>query len=473
MLGKFLILAAAHGFGSTSEPPVEPEEPTSPPNSGVSTWLLKILNNIAGRIAKDDSAVYFAGNSTVTSSSFSNLMKFSLSSGTLSWQKKFTSASPTTKEIRGSLVSASADGVYVTCAETPIGTVGPADTTYIITKYDANGGKLWSKGIKGKVGGKIIPTPGIVVSELNSEGVIFLIGGVSTLDTGISDGSVDLFIIKFTSNGVFRWQKVYNNTNEMEIVATIATDKLMYVAVYCYGDDITTPYTLIMRIHPDSEMMRAYRIDNLEPTAISVDDVGGVYLAGKDLTKENYDPVFMKLNVSAVPWTIAWQKTCASPIADFNVARTEITTTSKSVVFAGLRDTVSADTGVPIVKFSDTGSLLWSTDIIDTSGFQTVKDVLVNNTDKIYVNFVSQENTPGVGTQNTYIMELPSDGSKKGRYEGEYGVVIIKDETLTLTNTSFTLVSETVQTKDYAVNVITAEVVEDVDNTDPIKATLS
>jgi len=209
-------------------------------SNGVKQWTKQVgtsSNDIAKGIAIDSSGnVYLAGETSGGLDSQSNaggkdlfLMKYN-SSGTKQWTKLLGTSSD---ESANGIAIDSSNNIYIT------GNTGGAldsqtnsgNTDLFLVKYNSSGTKQWTKllGSSAQENGNAI--------AMDSSNNIYLTGATfGALDGQTNAGGVDIFLVKFDSNGTKKWTKLLGTSEgQYGYGITVDSSDNIYVTGETYG----------------------------------------------------------------------------------------------------------------------------------------------------------------------------------------------------------------------------------------------
>jgi hypothetical protein len=435
MLGKFLIQAAINNMAGGTPTPTPAPTPTILP------WILQISASV-GTLSVNDENLYFYGQG-------GDLMRFTTNGGLL-WQRKTSAGSRILDQLS---VKALSDGVYVLSMDRELDTYISANVNLV--KYSNSGSLLWSKSLT------ILPEDINSVLphsfSVNSSGDVYLIG----------DGRGDLFVAKYSRTGDLEWQKSYDFSNQVICNSTVGADNNLYVIAYCYGAGISIFHTIFYKINPSGQILDSFKIDGFEGQGIFVDDENKVYLSGllySNVEELIYAPIFLKINPTS-PTSIEWQKVITSEDTlslDRITKLSHIGMSDDRILFYGTRThNIYQAVGLPIFAFDKDGSYVRTGQIGHSAGYEQSTGLDTNSEDYVYFGMKSQEDTPGVGQINSFIVKLPNDGTKTGIYPVEYGNIFYDSEKSSTTDDgSLSLEQVTPTTSDGALVEVTSNIVD-------------
>jgi hypothetical protein len=211
---------------------------------GVKLWTRFISSNsyeVATTVSSAvDGSIYVAGNTTGSIDGQKNngeydvfLAKFD-SAGTKIWTKLIGSS----RDDRTSAIGTGSDGSIYLAGQTTgsfdgyvnDGSMGMVDS--FVTKYSASGSKLWTQfqggtGLDRPFALKVAPDDSVYVSGDTSS---------SKFELQTVNGSSDVFVTKYSLEGIKEWTTVIgSNTEDMSSALTIGLDGSLYVSGITYG----------------------------------------------------------------------------------------------------------------------------------------------------------------------------------------------------------------------------------------------
>jgi len=402
MLGKFLIQAAVNNMAGGTPTP----GPTPTPTPTILPWILQISASV-GTFSVNDENVYFYGTG-------GDLMRFTTDGGLL-WQRKTSVGSRILDQLS---VKAILGNVYLLSMDHEPDTYISARVNLV--KYSNSGSLLWSKSLTkpSESTDSILPTS----FSVDSSGNVYLVGGGN-----------DLFVAKYSQVGNLEWQKSYDFSNEVICNSAVGPDGNLYITAHCYGNGVPTTHTIFYKISSSGELLDSVKIGNLAARGIFVDDENKVYLSGSlsDVEELNLAPTILKINPTS-PMSIEWQKIITSEDSTQDVTElSHIRMSDNKILFYGKRTYNIADTvGLPIFTYNKDGSFVRARQIGHSAGYEQPIGLDINSDDYIYLGMKSQENTPGIGQINSFIVKLPKDGTKMGTYPIEYGNIFYDPQDL-------------------------------------------
>lgn len=443
MLGKFLIQAAVNNMAGGTPTP----GPTPTPTPTILPWILQIAAS-DGTFSVNDENVYFYGIG-------GDLMKFTTDGGLL-WQRKTSTGS---RPLSPLSVKTTSGGVYLLSRDTAPDTYISPDAKINLVKYSDSGSLLWAKSLT-RSSGSTIPLPDLL-PNVDSSGNVYLAGG-----------SNDLVVVKYSQAGNLEWQKFYNVSNETVCYSTIGPDDNLYVIANCNDSTINT---VIYKISPSGQVLFSTKINNLDAKGIFIDDENKIYISGNlfDVVNINLKPIILKIN-SASTGTIEWQKVITSEDSTQNITEFfHIRMSDNRILFYGTRQyNITETNGLPIFTYNKDGSFVRARQIGHSVGYENSTGLDVNSEDYIYLGMKSQENTPGVGQINSFIVKLPKDGTKTGTYPIEYGNIFYESQNPVAVNGTLTLASVTPTASTGTLEEVPSTVTDTTSTTQYVKTTI-
>src|SRR4030095_10972742 len=194
--------------------------------------------------------------------------------GTQQWVKRYNSTD-NAYDISYDMKVDNSGNVYVTGQSLNFST----DSDYLTIKYDSNGNEIWNKRYN-HAGNSI---DNAYKLAFDSSGNVFVTGGTYNSTTNLGD----ILTIKYNSNGIFQWAKVYNgpgNDDDDGVDITINNSGNVYVLGKSTG--IGTGYDYVLLKYStigDSIWSKRYTSggnnDDI-PSEIAIDKFNGTYITG-------------------------------------------------------------------------------------------------------------------------------------------------------------------------------------------------
>jgi len=239
----------------------------------------------------------------------------------------------------------------------------------VIIKYDVEGDTLWTSSYNGNANSED-KAFGIIADDL---GNIYVTGEIS-----IVGRSYELFVMKYTSDGEFKWIKTYGATSQnledkgLAITSDITGD--IYVTGFVTNNDGSTDI-IVRKYSPNGNVIFSktedgqYNMDS-EGNSIAVDDNERVYVTGYTTTPDNStDIITLKYNQNG---NLQWSKTIDGPGSETDKAFGIVVDENDNIYISGYLTQSNNDSNslAVIRKYSPTGSVVW-TDTYDGSGNQS------------------------------------------------------------------------------------------------------
>ncbi|MDQ6889205.1 MAG: SBBP repeat-containing protein [Bacteroidota bacterium] len=219
---------------------------------------------------------------------------------------------------------------------------------YLTVKYSAAGKELWTDRYNG---------PGNAIDEAlalvtNALGDVYVTG----VSTGAGLNDYDFTTIKYNTNGIRQWVKVFNDPiNGPDIAFAIATDK--QGNVYVTGDAEGKPnnpdiYTIKYNAAGNQQWIISYDGGDVDhAAAIALDKNNNIYVTGYSTsTQTAADMVVIKYNNSGVQ---QWLQTFkGSTKFAWDASNAVAVDTSNNVYIAGYTTNAGGNTDYTVIKYT-------------------------------------------------------------------------------------------------------------------------
>ncbi len=293
--------------------------------------------------------------------------------------------------------------VYVTGPSTGSGT----GNDIVTIKYNSDGVQQWVQRYNGAGNSDDIGRS-ITVDNQNN----VYVAGAST-----GSGSLyDMTIIKYNSDGIEQWVKIYNGPgNKVDIAVQVITDDSNNVYITGWssrgGALYDLDYATIKYNSAGVEQWVARYSGpvslNNSANAIALDDSGNVYVTGSSeggITTSNYDYATIKYNPAG---NQQWVARYDSPLNKIDVANSIALDNSGNVYVTGSSDSGSAqDDECVTIKYNSSGTQQWLKKYSGPNfGDEIGSIVKVDQQGDIYV--AGERNGPGTGQDYLVIKYNP------------------------------------------------------------------
>ena len=168
------------------------------------------------------------------------LVKYN-AAGAMQWAKKAGNvvndrATAVTTDVAGNIYITGSFGGTVSFGATQLTATGGSNDTDIFTaKYDASGNVVWAKK-GGSNSGIVEEARGIALDNAQNIYITGLFGGTAAFDTQniTSNGSSDIFLVKYNNSGTVQWARAGGGANEDEgaAVSTMPDGRICITGFY-------------------------------------------------------------------------------------------------------------------------------------------------------------------------------------------------------------------------------------------------
>lgn len=194
------------------------------------------------------------------------------------------------------------------------------------------------------------------------DGSVYLTGQTSSFGTGVADGDLDIFLIKYSADGGILWQRTYGVArpepfrvaNEFAMDVEVGPDGSVYVA----GE--LDARVLLVKFDPDGNVIweRIWGEGGESPRGMAIGGDGSIYLVGFTFFfgAGQGDAFVLKY---APDGTILMQKTWGG--TNFDIADDVAVAADGSIYVAGDGNSFFANDAF-LVKFASDGTVIWERD---------------------------------------------------------------------------------------------------------------
>ena len=266
-------------------------------------------------------------------------------SGDLAWQRIYDSPSHS-NDVFLSLAPAPAGGAYV------VGNTRITGPEWLVARYDSAGQRLWLRIYDGP-GGRDLHANG---STADKSGNLIVVGTAN---------NANMIVAKYSPGGKRVWVRVYDDPASSE-------EEAMYVATDAVGNVYATGYTTsavsgsdvaLIKYSPAGKRrwVRHYSTaggNQDSASAIAVDRVGNVYVAGQSYISLGYEDILtLKYDPAGHRrWVRAWNGSAGG--VDF--ANAMAVTGAGAVFVAGMTTGISSERDAVALKYGPNGARQWS-----------------------------------------------------------------------------------------------------------------
>ena len=341
-----------------------------------------------GSIIRSDNkgSVYVFGNSS-TSGTVTDFLTIKYDTlGNLIWRRLYN-GSANNGEIAASMELDNDGNIYVTGRSDGVGTY----SDYCVIKYRPNGDSVWVRRFNGLGNYHDVPTSMKIDNNKN----VYI--------TGLSFGyfnPVDFLTIKYDSNGILKWYKMYNGLgNDYDAPQTLILDDSNNVYVSGISTGAGTNYDFCTIKYNNDGIQQwvarynsyANNVDQL--SSMTIDKLGNFIVTGysfDSLVHKNFCTI--KYNSSG---TQIWIRT----FSRFNSGNASfIQTDSLNNIFVtGYSQNSFNTTGITTIKYSPNGDSLWvkNYDATDNASVHPGSMIIDKNADIYITGSIGEDNYPG------------------------------------------------------------------------------
>jgi len=324
-------------------------------SNGLPAWTNR-FNGLAGGDDKAFAAVVDNGGNVIVggySSVVSNYYDYATikysNTGTALWTNYYN-GDGNGLDIVHSMAVDTNGAVYVTGES-----LGKLSYDWVTIKYNSAGNPIWIRTFDGT--GNDVDSPQVVV--VDKAGYV-IVAGDSTDNTTYSDFTT----IKYSSGGTVQWTSKYNGPyDDDDSVQAAAVDSANNVIVTGYSwstnatDFLTIKYAAANGAGLWTNRYNGSDNDDDQAVAVAVDASNNVYVTGFSWNAVNYDWITIKYASNGVA---VWTNRFDGPGAANDKPVAIGVDTNGSVLVTGRATGVNGNYDYATVKYSSSGSLLWS-----------------------------------------------------------------------------------------------------------------
>lgn len=225
---------------------------------------------------------------------------------------------------------------------------------YILLKYNSTGSLLWSKRYNGTGNGNDY----LRAMKIDIDGNIIVTGR----STGTGSALEDCVTIKYDNDGNLQWVQRYNGGSSDEGVSLTVDDSGNIYTCGYKNLSAANPDYLVIKYLPDGTVawLQTYNsASNAQDYAadIKVDIDGNVYVTGSSYVTPDFDYYTIKYNSQGV---LQWGRRYHGGVGDDN-ANALTLDADGNVYVTGKSKGTGTNSDILTIKYSATGSVLWST----------------------------------------------------------------------------------------------------------------
>ncbi|MBZ0201667.1 MAG: T9SS type A sorting domain-containing protein [Ignavibacteria bacterium] len=266
---------------------------------------------------------------------------------------------------------------------------GTSNSDFSILKYSPTGALLWER---------VYDSPG----SINDNGVGLALdngGSVYVTATNELNSNFHINTVKYNTDGVFQWDRVYNGGASADETYGIILDKTDNIVVYGYTSNggVVSALTIKYNGNGDSLWVRKFAQISSNNTINDgvVDDSNNVYLAGRT----GADYLILKYSSSG---SQQWYVTYNSPQNYFDIGWCIAIDNNRNVYVVGTTAIPFRSSNNTLVKLNSNGLIQWSriyVGIFGDSGGCQIPQGIVSTPDgaSIYYTTSCSNNTGGGG----------------------------------------------------------------------------
>ncbi len=269
--------------------------------------------------------------------------------GELLWQQTYAGTAGA-NDYGIAVITNIAGDIFVAATVTNAG----SEQDFAILKYDEQGSLQWDALWDGPAGLADVPAS----MAVDSAGNLYVCGA-----TWANAFTTDYALVKFNASGAYQWEATYDHADLIDAATAVSVDPAGHVVVTGgSASGINSWDYATLRYHGATGAgMDTVRVDlpgvGLDNAlAMSIDEVGNIYVTGYRLNGSNQDIQTLKLTNS---FELAWvQNYDGAGQADAGQA--VAADTWGNVYVAGYMGNSSGGTDFAVLKYGPSGNLLWS-----------------------------------------------------------------------------------------------------------------
>jgi len=243
----------------------------------------------------------------------------------------------------------SSDNIYLTGATNSYGTEGSLDI--FLVKYDSSGVYQWNRTWGGN---NTDVSYGISVDSSDN---IYLVGYIWSLGTG----SYDMVLVKYDSSGVYQWNRTWDGSNaDYGYGVALDSSNNIYITGYIWSF-MTGSFDMVMVKYDSSGVYQWNRTwggnDYDEGSGIVIDSLDDIYITGatESFSVGGYDIVLVKYSSSGrLQWNHTWGG------ADYEESFGVAIDSSDNIYLTGVTSEGEGDRDIVLVKYDSAGVAQWN-----------------------------------------------------------------------------------------------------------------
>jgi len=315
-----------------------------------------------------------------------------------------------------------------------------------LTKYSSSGVSQWTR----QVGTTNYDAGWGVATD--SSGNVYAVGStLGAVDGNSNSGSTDLFVVKYSADGVEQWTKQMGGSQN-DIPYSVATDssRNVYISGNTEGTLNGTTQSGIGRnffvvklndsgVEQWTQQMGAS--DDVDGWDMAVTEAGNVYITGSALGGVDGNAYNGGMDMYVVKFDTTGTKQWTKQLGNSNIAYSIALDSNENIYVTGLTDddfdgnTNLGGDDVFVVKYDSSGNKQWSKQF-GTSADENGEGIAVDNSGNVYITGPTagslDENTTAGGL-DVFVIKLDSNGSKQwtqqvGTSEDDFGWDIDLDD---------------------------------------------
>jgi uncharacterized delta-60 repeat protein len=277
-----------------------------------------------------------------------------------------------------------------------------------------------------------------------TDGSVYVVGHTSSFGTGVADGDLDLFLLKYAADGTLLWQRTYGvgrpepfrTANEFAMDVAVAGDGTVHATGELGGQ------VVLVRFDPAGNLLSetTWGEGGESPRGLAIAADGSIYVTGFTFTFSVGQGDAFLLKFASDGTTLLWQKTWGG--LGFDIADDVAAAADGAVYVAGDTNSFFANDAF-LVKFTSAGDVVWERAWRDGTiqDMSAAHGVAVGADGSVYL--TGRASLEGVG-QNAFLVKFTPDGTAEwertwgDRVDTALDIAVGPDGTVYLTgNTGF------------------------------------